>query len=131
MPRSITIDPASFFHYEQGKPVVSSVESDCYRCHANGPRALDPGRQDLVSGWHYVDLASPVLHLTDPDARHIYVRTVFASTCLQCPGRLGFRSSAAAEYDQDGRYGISRCRTFRCKGAVLWLSSCASFPGTG
>ena len=75
--------------------------------------------------------SSLVLHLTDPDARHIYARTVFASTCLQCPGRLGFRSAAAAEYDQDGRYGISRCRTFRCKGAVLWLSSCASFPGTG
>lgn len=46
---------ASFFHYEQGRPVLSNAKADCYRCHSNGPRALDPGRQDLVSGWEYVD----------------------------------------------------------------------------
>lgn len=45
---------ASFFHYEQGTPVLSNAKADCYRCHANGPRALDPARQDLVSGREYV-----------------------------------------------------------------------------
>jgi len=53
--KRVTPPLASFFHYEQGKPVLSNVKSDCYRCHSNGPRALDPGRQDLVSGWEYVD----------------------------------------------------------------------------
>lgn len=46
---------ASFFHYEQGKPVISNAAGDCYRCHANGPRALDPARQDLLSGREYLD----------------------------------------------------------------------------
>lgn len=45
---------ASFFHYQEGRPVLSNAESDCYRCHANGPRALFPARQDLVSGAEYV-----------------------------------------------------------------------------
>jgi hypothetical protein len=46
---------ASFFHYEHGKPVISNAAGDCYRCHANGPRALDPARQDLLSGREYID----------------------------------------------------------------------------
>jgi hypothetical protein len=53
--KRIEPDVASFFHYEKGKPVLSNARSDCYRCHANGPRALDPARQDLVSGWEYVN----------------------------------------------------------------------------
>ena len=46
---------ASFFHYEKGKPVRANAAGDCYRCHANGPRALDPARQDLLSGREYLD----------------------------------------------------------------------------
>jgi hypothetical protein len=46
---------ASFFHYEKGKPVISNAAGDCYRCHANGPRALDPARQDLLSGREYLE----------------------------------------------------------------------------
>jgi len=45
---------ASFFHYERGKPVISNAKSDCYRCHSNGPRALDPARQDLLHGREYL-----------------------------------------------------------------------------
>ena len=45
---------ATFFHYAQGRPEVSNARSDCYRCHANGPRALDPARPDLVSGREYL-----------------------------------------------------------------------------
>jgi len=46
---------ASFFHYEQGKPVITDAASDCYRCHANGPRALDPARRDLLGGREYLE----------------------------------------------------------------------------
>ncbi|NBU40660.1 MAG: cytochrome c [Planctomycetia bacterium] len=44
---------ATFFHYAQGSPEVSNARN-CYRCHANGPRALDPARPDLVSGREYL-----------------------------------------------------------------------------
>jgi hypothetical protein len=46
---------ASFFHYEKGKPARANAAGDCYRCHANGPRALDPARQDLVNGREYLE----------------------------------------------------------------------------
>jgi len=46
---------ASFFLYQNGKPVIRNADSDCYRCHANGPRGLAPARQDLVSGREYVE----------------------------------------------------------------------------
>lgn len=45
---------ASFFHYVKGRPEFSNVASDCYRCHGNGPRAIDPARPDLVSGREYI-----------------------------------------------------------------------------
>ena len=45
---------ASFFHYVRGRPEISNAGSDCYRCHANGPRAIDPARPDLVSGREYI-----------------------------------------------------------------------------
>lgn len=52
--RRVEPNVATFFHYVQGRPEVANARSDCYRCHANGPRALDPARPDLVSGREYV-----------------------------------------------------------------------------
>ncbi|MFM8890656.1 MAG: hypothetical protein ACKOTB_03360 [Planctomycetia bacterium] len=46
---------ATFFHSVNGRPEIASAGSDCYRCHANGPRAIDPARPDLVSGREYID----------------------------------------------------------------------------
>jgi len=46
---------ASFFHYEKGEAVRANAAGDCYRCHSNGPRALDPARQDLVNGREYLE----------------------------------------------------------------------------
>lgn len=45
---------ASFFHFAKGRPIASRVATDCSRCHTNGPRALHPGRQDLVTGGEYL-----------------------------------------------------------------------------
>jgi hypothetical protein len=52
--RRVEPNVATFFHYVRGRPEISNAGSDCYRCHANGPRALDPARPDLVSGREYV-----------------------------------------------------------------------------
>ena len=52
--RRVEPNVASFFHYVRGRPEISNAGSDCYRCHANGPRALDPARPDLVSGREYL-----------------------------------------------------------------------------
>ena len=46
---------AHFFHYRDGKPSEVDERSDCYRCHSNGPRALHPGRIDLVNGAEYLE----------------------------------------------------------------------------
>jgi hypothetical protein len=46
---------AYYFHYRDGSPARVNEQSDCYRCHSNGPRGLHPGRADLVSGAEYID----------------------------------------------------------------------------
>lgn len=51
------VDPnvARYFHYRDGEPANVDERSDCYRCHSNGPRALHPGRIDLVNGAEYLE----------------------------------------------------------------------------
>jgi hypothetical protein len=53
--KTVAPNVAYYFHYRDGKPSRVHEQSDCYRCHSNGPRGLHPGRLDLVSGADYLD----------------------------------------------------------------------------
>ena len=46
---------AYYFQYRNGRPSRVDETNDCYRCHSNGPRAIHPGRSDLVNGREYID----------------------------------------------------------------------------
>ena len=53
--KTVAPNVAYYFHYRDGRPSRVHEQSDCYRCHSNGPRGLHPGRLALVSGADYLD----------------------------------------------------------------------------
>ena len=50
--KSVEPNTVRFFRYSNGMPSLV-VNSECFACHSNGPRAIHPARPDLISGIKY------------------------------------------------------------------------------